>query len=97
VTLAPDVLARDRDGPPDETRQARERRDRRRDPTSDLESDWVGEMILGQYLYGHGRPVDLYDDPAWTRYWGAQCTVWFPEEAPAVLTGYPADEIPAAP
>ena len=68
VTLAPDVLTRDRDGPPDESRQARERRDRRRDPTSDLESDWAGEMILGQYLYGGGKPVDLYDDPAWTRY-----------------------------
>ena len=48
------------------------RRDRQelglRDYFDDLDSDWAGRMILGQYLYGGGKNVDVRDDPAWTAY-----------------------------
>ena len=66
---------------PEEEERDKERRDRRsmdsrrdrqelglRDPFDDLDSDWAGRMILGQYLYGGGRDIDVRDDPAWTAY-----------------------------
>jgi hypothetical protein len=48
------------------------RRDRQemglRDVFDDFDSDWAGRKILGQYLYGGGKDVDVRDDPAWTVY-----------------------------
>lgn len=61
----------------DEGRRDRRSTDRRRDRASlglprdlldDLDSDWAGRMILGQYLYGDGKDVDVRDKAPWTTY-----------------------------
>jgi hypothetical protein len=61
-----------RDSDRRDRRSTDRRRDRQelgvRDMFDDFDSDWAGRMILGQYLYGGGRDVDVRDDPAWTAY-----------------------------
>ncbi len=44
---------------------------RARDPFGSFDSDWAGRLLLGHYLYGRGRAVDLRDKPEWTRYMSA--------------------------